>query len=128
MRPFQQAAQEIRGSLHIGILAVLNTSPQRHAFVALASERIEIAVIVHQAEEWPAQDFRQRQVRLRQNRKPQQVQAILHADMVEQLQPVCARDRQAHRFQRPDHRIEQTARPSAHQYQNVLGLHRPAHP
>ena len=87
MRPFQQAAQEIRGSLHIGILAVLNTSPQRHAFVALASERIEIAVIVHQAEEWPAQDFRQRQVRLRQNRKPQQVQAILHADMVEQLQP-----------------------------------------
>ena len=48
--------------------------------------------------------------------------------MIQKLQPVRPRHRQADSFQGADHRVEETARTAPHQHENILRLDCPPHP
>ena len=123
-----QTAKKGGSLLDVGVLTCLNPGPQCLTLPALVRQGKQVAVIIHEADKRTAQNFRQRQVSLGQKRKPHQIQAILHRDVICQLQPVRASNRQTCGLQRRDHRIEQAARTASNEDQYVFRLHRAALP
>ena len=102
-----------------GVLA--QRLPQRS--LALPGQREQI--VVGEAEQRAFQRHRERQIVLRQQQRVGEVHQIDDRDMLGELEPVGAGDRNIGVLERLDHRIERIAAPP-HQHQHVAVAQRPA--
>ncbi len=121
--PFQKSTRCVED----GVLGRLQPRPQALR-LALMGEREEMLVVIHQVAERAAQDFRQRQVIFRHQSKADEIEQVLHADMIFQGQPVRAGHGQVLALQFLDQGIKKPALALAHQDQHVTGLSRLARP
>ncbi len=109
--------------LAVGRGVVIQRLPQRSLALPCQFEQ----VVVGEAEQRALQRDGERQIVLRQQQRVGEIHQIDDRDVLGQLEPVGAGDRNAGVLQRLDHRIEGVAAPP-HQHQHIAVTQRPAIP